>query len=76
LQRILRFPQLAEHGVVYSRMHVDRLEKTGQFPRRVHLGPNSVGWLEAEIADWLKAKIAARDRSSGSPPARQLPAAG
>lgn len=46
--KMLSFPQVKER-VGYSRMHVDRLEKAGQFPKRVHLGPNSVAWIEAEV---------------------------
>jgi prophage regulatory protein len=65
LPRILRFPQLVDHGVVYTRMHVDRLERAGQFPRRVKLGPNSVGWVETEIEGWVESKIAARERAGG-----------
>jgi prophage regulatory protein len=59
--KILRFPQLkAEKGIDYSRMHVDRLEKAGKFPKRVKLGENSVGWIESEIDAWLKARADAR----------------
>lgn len=31
----------------------DRKEKRGEFPKRVQLGPNSVGWYEDEIDDYL-----------------------
>ncbi len=47
--------------VGYSSMHIARLEKAGQFPRRIRLGPNSVGWVEAEIDAWIEAKVAERD---------------
>lgn len=58
---ILVFEELkSKHGIPLSRMHVDRLEKAGQFPKRVQLGKNSVGWLESEILDWLSEKIARR----------------
>ncbi len=56
--RMLSFPQLrAEKGIRFSRMHVDRLEKAGQFPKRVRIGGNTVCWIEAEIDEWL-AKLA------------------
>ena len=32
---------------------INRKEKDGQFPRRVRLGPNSVGWYEYEVATYL-----------------------
>jgi prophage regulatory protein len=33
-----------------------RDERAGSFPRRIQLGPNSVGWLESEIFAWLSAR--------------------
>jgi prophage regulatory protein len=42
-------------------MHIWRLEKVGRFPRRVKLGPNSVGWVSTEIDAWIEARIAERD---------------
>ena len=30
-----------------------RWEKAGKFPQRRQIGPNSVGWLESEILQWL-----------------------
>ncbi len=36
-----------------------RMEKTGDFPKRRQLSPNSVGWLEREINDWMLARIEA-----------------
>ncbi len=59
--RVLRFPAVKTLIGGYSRMHVDRLEKAGRFPRRVQLGPNSVGWLENEVLAWIEARAAARD---------------
>lgn len=42
-------------GVVpYSAQHIARLEKAGQFPRRVKLGANRVGWFEHEVVAWLR----------------------
>jgi prophage regulatory protein len=57
--KILRFGQVKER-IGYSRMHVDRLEKAGDFPKRIRLGPNSVGWLEDEVDGWIKARAACR----------------
>lgn len=61
--KVLRFKQLQER-VGYSRMHVDRLEKGGQFPRRVKLGPRSVAWVESEVDEWLRAKAGERNATS------------
>ena len=60
MMRILRQRQVCER-VGYSTMHIWRLEKAGRFPRRVKLGPNSVGWVAEEIDDWIKARVAERD---------------
>lgn len=58
--RILSKRQLRE-VVLYSPQHVARLEAVGQFPKRVRLGPNRVGWVEEEILDWLQQRINRRD---------------
>ena len=53
--------------VLYSPQHVDRLERTGQFPKRVRLGQNQVGWLESEVVDWLRKRLDARDVPTDAP---------
>ena len=58
--RVLR-PKETAAKVGYSRMHLYRLERDGQFPRRVRLGPSSVGWIEEEVDEWIRARIAERD---------------
>lgn len=63
---VLRFPAVQIKIGGYSRMHVDRLEKAGKFPKRVKLGENSVGWFEHEIDAWLKAKASARGVEVGT----------
>jgi Predicted transcriptional regulator len=57
--RVIRFKELKER-VGYSRMHIDRLEKNGKFPRRIRLGENSVAWVESEVDDWISAKMNGR----------------
>lgn len=57
--RLLSKRQVRER-VLYSFAHIDRLEKAGEFPQRVKLGNNRVGWLEEEIDDWLQQRIDAR----------------
>ncbi|MFV0410739.1 MAG: helix-turn-helix transcriptional regulator [Paracoccus sp. (in: a-proteobacteria)] len=58
--RILSKRELKEL-VLYSPQHIARLEKAGTFPKRIQLGPNRVGWLEAEVLDWLHERLTARD---------------
>lgn len=47
--------------VLYSPAHIARLEAAGLFPKRVQLGPGRVGWVDEEVEDWLKTRIAQRD---------------
>lgn len=42
--------------IPYSEQHIRRLEKKGEFPRSVHLGPGRVVWVEAEILEWLECR--------------------
>ncbi len=58
--RILSKRQVKEL-VLYSPQHIARLEKAGQFPKRVQLGPNRVGWLEGEVLEWLEERLARRE---------------
>jgi prophage regulatory protein len=60
--RLLSKRQLKEL-VLYSPQHIARLEKAGQFPRRVRLGQCRVGWVEEEVIDWLRKRIARRDET-------------
>ncbi|MBT52773.1 MAG: transcriptional regulator [Mameliella sp.] len=58
--RILSKRQVKEL-VLYSPQHIARMEKAGLFPRRVQLGVNRVGWVEAEVLAWLEERLARRE---------------
>ena len=60
VMRILSKRQVKEL-VLYSPQHIARLEKAGLFPKRVQLGPNRVGWVEAEMLDWLNQRLEQRE---------------
>ena len=64
--RILSKRQLKEL-VLYSPQHIARLEKAGQFPMRVQLGPNRVGWVESEVLEWLEHRLANRESPPDTP---------
>jgi prophage regulatory protein len=64
--RLLSKKQVREI-VLYSPQHVARLEQAGKFPKRIRLGKSRVGWLEEEVLNWLKARIAERDKPTSSP---------
>ena len=50
--KILRKPEVAEL-TGYSERSIDRLEKVGQFPKRLRLGARAVGWLETDVVEWI-----------------------
>lgn len=64
--RILSKRQLKEL-VLYSPQHVAHLEKAGLFPKRIQLGPNRAGWVEAEVLEWLEERLANRDTAPDTP---------
>ena len=65
-RKLLLFPELRERGVPLGRRHVDRLEAEGKFPKRVPIGMRRVGWVAAEIDDWVNAAISARSQQPNS----------
>ncbi|MCZ6576511.1 MAG: helix-turn-helix transcriptional regulator [Acidiferrobacterales bacterium] len=50
--KVLRTPQVIQLTGL-SRTTLWRLERRGQFPARLRLSENSVGWREDEILQWL-----------------------
>jgi prophage regulatory protein len=46
--------------VLYSPAHIARLEAADLFPKRVQLGPGRVGWVESEVEEWMRERIAKR----------------
>jgi prophage regulatory protein len=38
--------------------------RAGTFPSQVNLGSRAVGWIEAEISDWLASRIAASRKAA------------
>ena len=51
--RFLRMKTVAELCGL-SRTTIWRLERDGKFPARYRLGANSVGWLAAEVEEWMR----------------------
>jgi len=53
---ILRLPAvLARTGISRSTIYLRISE--GRFPKPISLGGRAVGWVEAEVNDWLNRKI-------------------
>lgn len=55
MTRILRLRQVCELTGL-SASTIWRRERAGDFPRRLQLGANSVGWLEDEILEWIRSR--------------------
>ncbi|MDN5003910.1 helix-turn-helix transcriptional regulator [Bradyrhizobium sp. GCM10027634] len=63
---LLTFDELKDHGVLLSRRQLDRLEANGKFPRRVLISEWRVGWVAAEVDEWVASKIRARSTDAGA----------
>ena len=56
VDRILRFVDLKEAGFVNNRATLYRWIKLHGFPQGVLLGPNSRGWSEKDVLEWLNSR--------------------
>jgi prophage regulatory protein len=61
--RLLRLPEVRDR-TGKSRSAIYREIRAGSFPRQLALGPRTAAWNEAEISDWIAARIRARDGAS------------
>ena len=55
-QKILRLPEVKEitglsRSTIYLRM------SEGSFPNHISLGSRAIGWLHAEVEDWINQRI-------------------
>ncbi|ABK88926.1 AlpA family transcriptional regulator [Francisella tularensis subsp. novicida] len=57
--KILRLKQVVEMTGT-SKTTIYRWINANQFPKPINLSHASVGWLEADINDWIQSKIQAR----------------
>ena len=65
--RILRLDQVIEvTGLGKTKIY--ELQAAGEFPMRVQITANTVGWVEEEVQAWLARRVAARP----APPARPI----
>lgn len=53
--RILRLGEVVQVTSL-SRSTIWRLEIAGQFPRRIRLSTNRVGWHQQEVEDWVASR--------------------
>jgi predicted DNA-binding transcriptional regulator AlpA len=65
-RRFLSYDDLLARGIRFSRVHIRRMERAGQFPMHVTLGAGSAvqtmkAWLSDEVETWEAGRIAQRD---------------
>jgi prophage regulatory protein len=53
---ILRLPQVCKMTGL-AKTTIYELEVTDRFPKRIKIGIRAVGWLNAEIKEWLAKRI-------------------
>ena len=63
---------VAADRVGYHPEHLMRLVRAGKFPKPVLLGPRTVVFLEDEVTEWQKARIAERDAGAANQRPRGL----
>jgi prophage regulatory protein len=54
--KLLRFGDVHERTGL-SRSTIWRLERQGLFPRHRQISANAVAWVEAEVLQWIRAKV-------------------
>ena len=59
-RKLVSKKELKTLGIPYSFQHIARLEKAGQFPQRVQLGPCRVAWCYDEVGAWIDERIGRR----------------
>lgn len=63
MKRIMKLKEVIER-VGLSATTIWRQERKGNFPRRIRLGANSIGWDEGEIDAWLASRPRGMSSSS------------
>ena len=65
ITRLLRRPDV-ENLTGLSRARIYEKMAQGDFPRPVKTGVRAVAWVESEIADWNRQRIAERDKAQAN----------
>lgn len=58
-QRILRLKDV-KNQTGLGRSSIYSYAQQGLFPKPVKIGARSVGWVEAEVQEWIAARVAAK----------------
>jgi prophage regulatory protein len=60
--KLIDFKSLgAAKGINYSRDHLRRKCKAGEFPKPIPVSDHRIAWIESEIDEWLAARAAKRN---------------
>lgn len=68
--RILRLDQVIE-ATGLGKTKIYELQAAGEFPMRVQITANTVGWVEEEVQAWLARRVAARPALPARPTAHR-----
>lgn len=71
MPKLLRFPDLKDRGIPFTRQYLSKLERLGRFPKRIPIGERTVGWDETEIAQFVADKVAARSVRKARAPTKR-----
>ncbi|BBO72073.1 hypothetical protein DSCA_60030 [Desulfosarcina alkanivorans] len=58
--KVIRWPELKEKLGGVSSVSVWRWTRDGLFPKSLKIGPNTAGWIESEVDDFLAQRAAER----------------
>lgn len=64
--RILRIRKVRDRTGLAPSSIYEKIAK-GEFPKSIALGARAVGWIEAEIDEWIAARKAQRDAHAARP---------
>jgi prophage regulatory protein len=65
------FAELPNYGVPkYTRVHLYRLMRRGQFPKAIQLSPNRVAWTLSSLQVWVATRPIARSAEPRDVPGR------
>jgi prophage regulatory protein len=53
--------QAVLNRVPVSRTTLWRMERAGDFPRRIQISANRIGWLEADVDAWVEERKSSHD---------------
>lgn len=68
-ETILRQPEVCRITQL-SRVTIWRLERKGDFPARLRLSSNAIGWRESDILEWIESRpnaFAVNSHASSNP---------